>query len=80
MKATLVAAVMLLLSTGCFAQTSLFPRHVVTPQYSQIARMVHVSGEVVLLVTIAGDGTVIDAKRVSGPPLFELPAIENVRT
>lgn len=79
MKATLLVALTLLLSTACSAQVSLFPRHVVAPTYPQIAKTAHITGKVLLLVTIEADGRVSNVELTSGPPLLQRNAIENVK-
>jgi TonB family protein len=52
------------LTLSCMAQTEepLCPRHIETPTYPQIARTAHVSGKVVLALTIDADGNVSGAK------------------
>jgi TonB family protein len=79
MKSILLAAIALFVAGTCSAQISLFPRHVTVPQYPVIARTAHISGQVVLLVTIGADGTVTDTTLVSGPPLLGSAAITNVK-
>jgi TonB family protein len=79
MKATLLAALTLMLCTVCSAQVALFPRHVVAPTYPQIAKTAHITGKVLLLVTIEADGRVSSVEVTSGPPLLQRNAVENVK-
>lgn len=79
MKTLLLAICLGMAGTTCSAQTALFPRHVEPASYPAIARTAHVSGKVVLLVTIGSDGRVSNVELSSGPPLLAHNAIENVK-
>lgn len=74
-----------LLALSCMSQTqqSLCPKHIETPTYSSIAKTAHVSGTVVLALTIDADGKVSDAKVMNGDEPFAkllgLGAVANVR-
>ena len=52
--------------------------HQVTPVYPPLARQVHAQGTVILEATIAKDGTVRDARILSGHPLLTKAAKEAV--
>lgn len=67
---------------SCFAQSQqpLCPRHIETPTYPPIARGAHVSGKVILKITIDADGKVSDAEVTNtGVNLLRQGAIDNVR-
>jgi len=68
---------------GQTAQESLCPKHIETPVYSAIARVAHVSGKVILALTIDANGNVSDAKVTNendkGVKLLELNATANAR-
>lgn len=49
------------------------------PEYPAEARAQHAQGVVVLQVTVSPDGSVVDARAVSGPELLVPPALEAVR-
>jgi hypothetical protein len=68
----------------CFAQSAppLCPRHIESPVYPAIARVAHVSGEVILKVTLDADGNVKDAEATNTDrfvPLLKVTTIENIR-
>ena len=50
----------------------------VTPIFPELARRMHVSGKVILLVTIQPDGTVSSSKVESGHPLLAASAQDAV--
>jgi TonB family protein len=58
-----------------------YPRHIEVPvsPYPAIARVAHVSGEVVVKVTIDTDGTVVLAEVVSGSALLRRASTDNVQ-
>jgi len=68
---------------GQTAQESLCPKHIETPAYPLIARVAHVSGKVILAVTVDANGNVSDAKVTNegdkGVKFLELNATANVR-
>jgi len=71
--ARLALTVLLLLSFTPFGRADNLPRAVVrrsAPIYPELARQMHVTGTVVLLVSIAPDGHVTEAKPESGHPLL----------
>lgn len=49
------------------------------PGYPAIAQAAGIQGTVVLAVTVASDGSVLDARAVSGPPLLQPATISAVR-
>jgi TonB family protein len=53
--------------------------HGVPPVYPQTARDNHITGVVVLHAVIAKDGSVVDLKVISGPPLLRQAAIDAVK-
>jgi periplasmic protein TonB len=53
--------------------------HTVAPVYPDTARINHVTGVVTLEATVGTDGTVINLKVVSGPPLLRMAAIDAVK-
>jgi TonB family protein len=69
----------------CMGQTqqSLCPKHIETPTYPSIARSAHVSGLVVLTLTIDADGKVGDVKVTNEDQRFvkllERSAVGNIR-
>jgi TonB family protein len=85
MKRKLVGAFLSLFLAGvCFGQTQevLCPRHIETPSYPPLARTAHITGEVILAVTIGSDGNVTDAKVTTDTKsnAVLLPgAIDNIR-
>jgi TonB family protein len=74
-----------LLALSCTGQTqqSICPKHIETPTYPAIARTAHVSGVVVLTLTIDDDGKVSDVKVANeddrSVKLLERGAIGNIR-
>jgi TonB family protein len=69
---------------ACLGQTPepLCPRHIEMPSYPPIARTVHVTGEVILTITIDSNGNVNDAKVTNDDKsvgLLEPSAIGNIR-
>jgi TonB family protein len=79
MKSVLIAVAMFIAAGTCSAQVALLPRHMVTPVYPPIGKTAHVTGKVVLLVTIQADGRVSKVDVTSGPPLLQKNAVENVK-
>ncbi|MFZ0634548.1 MAG: energy transducer TonB [Candidatus Acidiferrales bacterium] len=72
------------LAAACFGQghEALCPRHVEPPVYPQIARVAHVTGNVVLSVTIDADGHVTNAEATNQDKFVALlkpGSIENIR-
>ncbi len=77
-----VALAVLVLAGICFAQSSpaLCPRHIESPTYPQIARIAHITGAVVLRVTIGADGSITQAAVKSKPnKILDQSATENLR-
>jgi TonB family protein len=68
---------------GQTAQESLCPKHIETPAYPAIARVAHVSGKVILALTIDANGNVSEANVTNeddkGVKFLELNAMANVR-
>lgn len=69
---------------SCLAQDQpgLCPRHIETPTFPQIARVAHVTGKVILSVTIDADGNVTNAEATNKDKwvrLLKKSAIDNVR-
>lgn len=68
----------------CLGQTpkALCPKHIETPSYPPIARTAHVTGKVILTVTIDSNGNVNDVKVTNGDKsirMLQPSAIENIR-
>lgn len=80
MKAISLGILVLITAATCGAQTSLFPRHIEPPVYPPIAYVAHISGVVVLTVTIDAGGRVLTAEAADGPPLLVAVAIRNVQS
>lgn len=84
-KQMLSACLPFLLALSCTSQTQqpLCPKHIETPTYSQLARTAHVSGTVVLTLTIDADGKVSDVKVTNederSVKLLAIGAVTNVR-
>ncbi|MGA9885567.1 MAG: TonB family protein [Candidatus Acidiferrales bacterium] len=81
---TIIALAACSMAGVCSAQPSpaLCPRHIETPEYPMFARSDHLTGTVVLRVTVGADGTVIEAASAPGTKASEIlqqNAIENVR-
>ncbi len=74
-----------LLALSCMGQTqqSICPKHIETPTYPTIARTAHVSGVVLLTLTIDDEGKVSDVKVANEDDRFvkllERGAITNIR-
>jgi hypothetical protein len=81
MKAITVACLLLLV--GCSKRKQqLLPRHIETPFYSPLARNAHITGTVVLLMSIDANGNVMDAKATNDDKwvgLLKIDAIDNIR-
>ena len=84
MRTITVGSLLLWLAASCFGQgqTPLCPRHIEPPGYPRIARVAHVTGKLVLSVTIDADGHVADAEltnesRLTG--LLKKGALSNMR-
>jgi TonB family protein len=74
------------LASSCVAQTTperLCPKHVEPPTYPSIARTAHITGKVILELTLDADGKVKEVKVVNENDkwvgLLKLTAIDNVR-
>jgi|GEM_PF-4643270 len=85
MKRKLVGAFLSFLVTGaCSGQTpaALCPKHIETPSYPPIGRTAHITGKVILTLTIDSEGNVTDANVTNDSksiaPL-EPGAIDNIR-
>jgi periplasmic protein TonB len=50
------------------------------PQYPAIARAARIQGTVVLLATIAKDGTIQNLRAINGPPMLQQAALDAVRS
>ena len=74
-----------LLAFSCMSQNqqTLCPKHIETPSYGALAKIAHVSGRVVLAVTIDADGKVSDVKVTNEDEGFvkflEAGAVANIR-
>lgn len=70
MKIVSLFCMTLALATACFAQTQpeVWPKHIESPTYPQIAVNAHLTGKVSVQVTIQADGRVSDAEAVSNGP------------
>lgn len=74
-----------LFALSCMSQTQqpLCPKHIETPTYSTIAKTAHVSGTVVMTLTIDADGKVSDVKVTNHDERFAkllgVGAVANVR-
>ncbi|HXQ26826.1 MAG TPA: energy transducer TonB [Candidatus Acidoferrales bacterium] len=84
MKSLGLACLFLSFVGSCLGQTqeALCPKHIEAPVYPPIARAAHVTGKVVLTVTIDADGNVSDAKPTNSAGsvrLFKDSAIDNIR-
>lgn len=84
-KLTFCGFLLFLLALSCMSQTqqSLCPKHIETPEYPAIARTAHISGVVVLTLTVDADGKVSDVKVTNEDERFvkllERGAVENIR-
>jgi TonB family protein len=58
---------------------ALCPKHIETPSYPAIARAAHVTGKVVLALTINAEGNVIEAKVTNGAAMLGESALDNIR-
>jgi TonB family protein len=69
------------LGCACVAQgvVALCPKHIETPSYPAIARAAHVTGKVVLALTINAEGNVIEAKVTNGAAMLGESALDNIR-
>jgi len=85
MKKKLACAFLSLFGTAaCFAQAppALCPKHIETPSYPPIGRTAHITGKVILALTIDSDGNVTDARVTNDSKsiaVLEPGAIANVR-
>jgi TonB family protein len=80
----IIPVALLLMAGTCSAQSSpaLCPRHIESPVYPPIAHTAHVTGTVVLRVSIGADGSLIEAALApeSKPNrILDAAAINNVR-
>jgi TonB family protein len=71
-------------AAACFAQTplALCPRHIETPTYPTLARVAHITGKVILAITIDSEGNVTDAKVTNDTKsigVLEPGSISNIR-
>ncbi|MGB7669234.1 MAG: energy transducer TonB, partial [Candidatus Acidiferrales bacterium] len=84
MRLAICSFLLFCLAGTCAAQVqpALCPRHIETPFYPQIALMAHVTGKVIVAVTIAADGKISDAKVINHDNFVKLlgaNAVENIR-
>jgi TonB family protein len=84
MRAITVGSLLLWLAASCFGQDQipLCPKHIESPGYPRIARVAHVTGKLVLSVTIDADGNVADAELTNESRLMGLlkkAALSNLR-
>ncbi|MGB6484163.1 MAG: TonB family protein [Candidatus Acidiferrales bacterium] len=84
MRLMMCSLLLLCLAETCVAQVqpALCPRHIETPFYPLIALMAHVTGKVIVAVTIASDGKVSDAKVINHDNFVKLlgaNAVESIR-
>jgi TonB family protein len=86
MKKLIFSGCLLFLSAlSCMGQTQqpLCPKHIETPIYPAIAKTAHISGKVVLTLTIDADGKVSDAKVMNegsgSTNLLGVGAVANIR-
>ena len=54
-------------------------KHIESPEYSAVARAAHVTGDVILDVSVNADGDVSGAVAVTGPRILSESALKNVR-
>lgn len=71
-------------AVACFAQAppALCPRHIETPGYPTLARVAHITGRVILAITIDSEGNVTDAKVTNDTKsigVLEPGSISNIR-
>ena len=72
--------ILLSCTTLSFADSrSVCPKHIEIPVYSPIARAAHVSGEVVVRVTMDANGRVTRAEALSGPDVLRPTSLDNIR-
>jgi TonB family protein len=84
MRAITLGCLLLTTTPICFgqAQEALCPKHIETPVYPQIARTAHITGKVVLKLTIDSDGKVTDAETTNDDkwvPLLKRSTMDNIR-
>ncbi|MFY9730108.1 MAG: TonB family protein [Candidatus Acidiferrales bacterium] len=60
-------------------KSGLCPKHIESPDYSAVARAAHVTGDVILDVSINTDGNVSGAVAVTGARILSESALKNVR-
>ena len=61
------------------SQQPLYPRHIETPHFPQLARSANVTGSVSLIVTIDADGHVMKVDATTGPKILQAAAAENLQ-
>jgi TonB family protein len=81
MSRILVLPTLLALALAFFGEDPppVWPKHIEAPSYPQIARTAHVSGEVIVEVTLDADGKVTQALVVRGSPLLGRSARDNAQ-
>src|SRR5579863_7003261 len=62
----------------CPAQTTV-PDHLPELRYPPIARIAHVQGDVVVSFRQTPEGSTADVKPISGPPMLQGVAVENIK-
>jgi TonB family protein len=77
-----VLSVALALAGASFGQEPqiIWPKHIKAPVYPAVSRTAHVSGDVVVKVTLDVEGHVAQAEAVSGPPLLQRASLDSVRS
>ncbi|HEY2858702.1 MAG TPA: ankyrin repeat domain-containing protein [Terracidiphilus sp.] len=78
LRAESLPALFLLASGVCQGQVAV-PDHLPELKYPPIARVAHVQGDVVVSFTQMQDGGAADVKAISGPPMLQGIAVENVK-
>jgi len=59
--------------------SALCPKHIESPDYSPVARAAHVTGDVILDVSINAQGNISGAVAVTGARILSESALKNVR-
>lgn len=78
LRTELLLAFFMLTSDVCRGQT-LAPDHLPELKYPPIGRAAHVQGDVVVTFRITAEGGTADVSAVSGPPMLQGAAVDNVK-